>query len=126
MSKLKDKIKAAKDLKAEKVSVPEWDCELYIQALNGEQREAYEAATTNINDEGKVSIVHENMRAKLLVNCVYEVAEDGSLGDRAFDGSDEDLELLSAKSSAVLERLAKVAQKLSGIGKEAEEAIGKN
>lgn len=126
MSKLKEKIKAALDLKAEKVAVPEWDCELYVQSMNGEQREAYEAATTHVSDENKVSIVHENMRAKLLVQCVHEVKEDGSIGEAVFENTPEDLALISAKSSAVLERLIKIAQRLSGIGKEAEEAIAKN
>ena len=126
MSKLKEKIKAAADLKAEKVAVPEWDCEVYVQALSGAQREAYESATTKVDDEGHVQIVHKEMRAKLLVHCLFEVAEDGGQGGRAFEDTEEDRALLSGKSATVLERLCQVAQRLSGIGKQHEEALGKN
>lgn len=126
MSKLKEKIRAAQDRKAEKVAVPEWDCELFVKALSGKQREAYEEATTQVSDEGKVSIVHADMRAKLLVQCLHEVKEDGTIGDLAFEDGPDDRALLSEKSSAVLERLVKLAQQLSGIGQAAEEKIAKN
>jgi hypothetical protein len=123
---LKDKIRSAQDRKAEKVAVPEWDCELYVKALSGKELEEYEFSTTNIDDKGKVSLNPVDVRAKLLARAIHEVAADGSVGGRVFDDTQEDLAALSSKSGEVLSRLAEIAQRLSGIGRKAEEVARKN
>ncbi len=126
MSKLKDKIRVAQDRGSEKVTVPEWGCELFVQALSGKQLEEYEAATTKLDKKGNVAMVHKDLRAKLLAQTLHEVGDDGSMGPCIFSDSPEDLELLSGKSGGVLNRLAEIAQRLSGIGVKAQEDIQKN
>ena len=59
-----------------------------------------------------------NMRARMVAYCVVDEE-----GERMF--TDADIVQLGRKSAAALERVAKAAQKLSGMGNEAtEEAAG--
>ena len=104
----RDLILSADDSKREKVAVPEWGGDLYVATMSGAARDAWEQSLV-IRKNGKTEPNLENMRARLVVACLVDEA-----GNRIF--KDEDAAALGKKSSKVLERLAKVAQKLNGIG----------
>ncbi len=109
MGSLADRIKAAQDLPREKVPCPEWDTDLWVRTPAGGEREAWEGS--NVVASGKnTSIVHVQMRARLLV----KVIEDES-GKAVF--SDDDVAWLTTKSALVLDRLFDVATRLAGITK---------
>lgn len=119
---LRDRILAADDLAREKVAVPEWPdeegrpAEFYLRAMTGTERERYEGGL--FKDDGTGEINRGRLRALLVACC----AVDGE-GKPVF--TDTDVEALSGKSSAVLIRLAAVAQRLNGLGAEAAEAAAK-
>jgi hypothetical protein len=104
----RDLILSADDVKREKVSVPEWGGDLFVATMSGTARDAWEQ-TLVVRKNGKTEPNLENMRARLVVACLVDEA-----GNRIF--KDEDAPALGKKSSRVLERLAKVAQRLNGIG----------
>lgn len=104
----RDLILSADDVKREKVSVPEWGGDLFVATMSGAARDAWEQ-TLVTRKNGKAEPNLENMRARLVVACVVD-----DQGARIF--SDADAEALGKKSSKVLEKLAKVAQRLNGIG----------
>lgn len=103
----RDAILQAQDLPKELVSVPEWGGEIYVRALTGAERDAFEQ--TIVERKGKSTKMNfKNMRAKLV--ALTTVDEEGK---RIF--SDSDAELLGKKSAAALTRVFEVAQRLSGI-----------
>jgi len=104
----RDLILSADDTKREKVSVPEWGGDLFVSTMSGTARDAWEQ-TLVTRRNGKTEPNLENMRARLVVACVVD-----EKGERLF--KDEDALALGKKSSKVLEKLAKVAQRLNGIG----------
>lgn len=101
----RDQILKAADLPRETVEVPEWGGSVIVQTMTGTARDSFEASVVTAN--GKPNL--QNMRAKLVVACV--VSEDGKA---LFTQSD--IEVLGAKSSAALDRIAKVAQRLNRLG----------
>jgi len=114
----RDAILKAEDLPRELIEVPEWGGSLYIRALTGTERDAFEASV--VEQRGKSTKMNlRNIRAKLVALTV--VNEDG---ERLF--SDADIKLLGGKSAAVLDRLFEVAQKLSGLRDEDVDELAKN
>lgn len=100
---LRETILAADDLPREKVDVPEWSCAVYVRALTGAERDAFEAS---VIQDGKATL--DNIRAKLVVRSVVDDA-----GARVF--TDADAAALGAKSGKALNRLFPVAQRLGGL-----------
>lgn len=111
----RDQILAADDLKREQVEVPEWGGTVIVAALSGTQRDAWEASI--VTSEGRPNL--RNMRAKLVSVSVVDEA-----GQQIFSAAD--VEALGAKSAAALERVAKVAQRLSKLGNEQLEELRGN
>lgn len=112
---LKHKILGADDLPLTAVSTPEWpetDGKLYLRPLTAAQRVAFGISL----DEGKQA---QNYWARLVVLCLC----DGE-GHRVF--ADADAEALGAKSSLIMQRLARLARRMSGMGEEAEDDAKKN
>jgi len=107
----KDDILNSKDLKSEKVEIPEWGGAIYIRTITGLERDQFEASMTET--EGI-----KNLRAKLVVLTAVD-----SEGKRLF--SEKDAAELGRKNAAALDRCFKVAQKLNGWGVEVEK-ITKN
>lgn len=107
----RDQITAADDLVHEDVPVPEWgkDGEVRIVGMSGTDRNAYQSSLVRIGPNGKPQGVNlDDQTAKLLSRCIVD--EDGK---RLF--TNKDIGALGAKNGAVLERLAKVAKRLSGL-----------
>lgn len=113
-------ITAADDRRWEDVPVPEWGGEVRILGLSGTARNAYEASLVQMGPNGSVQRVKlENATARLLQACLVDENFEALYPDK------EGLAELGAKNGAVLQRLHKVAQGLSGLGKNAvEDAAG--
>lgn len=115
----KEQIFAANDLETVCVDVPEWGGSVHLRAMNGTQRDAYETSLMEKQANGTYKVNTENMRAKLVCFCAVDEA-----GASLFTA--DDLDALASKSSAVIERLFDVAQKLNGLNKGAVEDAVKN
>lgn len=114
----RDDILKAEDLEREVVEVPEWHGSVIVRALNGRERDDYEASC--VQQRGK-SMVRNlvNIRAKLVVRSVVD-----ENGERVF--TDQDANALGLKSAAALDRLFEVAAKLSRLSDEDVEELAGN
>jgi len=118
----RDEILNAKDLKTEIVDCPEWGGSVKVRGLTGGERDKWEASLYTTKTHGrKVEVVSnkDNIRAKLIQMTVVD--DDGKL---MF--SPGDIETLSKKSAAPVDRIFSVAQRLSGIGADDIEELEKN
>lgn len=102
----------ADDMVAEIVTVPEWGGDVRVRALTGKERDTFEQMSIKRGAKGEIEVNMVNMRARLVSLCVVD-----EKGERIF--TDADVTRLGRKSASALERVAKVAQRLSGIGEEA-------
>jgi hypothetical protein len=120
MSKIltRDAILQAQDLPRELVEVPPWGGSVYVRALTGAERDAFE--TSIVEQRGKSTKMNlKNIRAKLVALTVVDEE-----GNRIF--SDSDASALGKKSAAALDRVFEVAQRLSGLRPEDVEELSKN
>jgi hypothetical protein len=103
----KDAILAADDIQTQRVEVPEWGGDVMVRGLTGQQRDAWEAGLSVRRGKQLVPDMR-NFRARLVVMCVVDEtgAEVFGLGD---------VDALSGKSGAALDRIYDVAARLSGI-----------
>jgi hypothetical protein len=111
----KEQILSADDLKREVVQVPEWGGAVMVSTMSGIERDEWESAMVGLEREELLL----NARAKLAARCI--VNADGS---RMF--TDKEVEALGKKSSAALDRVANVAQKLNALSNKDIEAIKGN
>lgn len=117
MALTKEQILAADDLPREEVQVPEWGGSVWIQAMDGTARDAWEAEVFGF--KGDDDRARPNKRASLVVRCLAD-----ENGKRLF--SDEEILEVGSKHFAILERLAAVALRVNGLGKEDVEEAEKN
>ena len=114
----KTDILSADDLKTQDVAVPEWYGIVRIRSLTGRERDAFEAGL--VKGEGKERKVDmANMRARLVGLTVIN-----EFGERLF--TDDEVELLGAKSGAALDRVFSAAQRLNSLASEDVEQLTKN
>lgn len=104
----KDAILAALDLTTEVVAVKEWGGDVTVRSMTGLERDAFGASLRD--SAGGVDL--SNYRAKLLVRCV--VGDDGL---PLF--TEADVIALGGKSSAALDRVCVVAERLNSMAPEA-------
>src|SRR5690606_39217406 len=109
---LRERILSAQDIRSERVHVPEWDVEVEVRSMTGAQRAAVLKGGTGA--DGEIDL--ERLYPILLIETTY----DPESGERIFNPADRDA--LNAKNSGALERIAKVAMRLSGIEPGAEDA----
>ena len=107
------------DVKKETVVVEEWGgVELEIRGMTGKARARFLRDVVDPDsDEAEVDL--EKFYPALLIATVY----DPDTGKPLFEEGDE--ELINERSSAVLDKLGKIAQHLSGMDKEAVKELGK-
>ena len=114
----KTAILAAQDLQTEDVEVPEWGGAVRVRSFTGRERDAFEASMVRGDGrDRKVDLT--NMRARLVGLTVIDEA-----GQRLF--TDDEVDLLGAKSGAALDRVFAVAQKLNGLSGADVEELSKN
>jgi hypothetical protein len=119
MTLSKDQILEASDLKAVEVQVPEWGGSVLVRTMTGADRDAFEASMVTVNPDGSRTPDMRNLRSKLVALTLVDEASN-----RLFDVSD--IPRLAMKSSAALERVFEVAQRINGLGLKAEEDAVKN
>lgn len=113
----KEAILAAADTPTERVNVPEWGGAVYVRTLPGYERDSFEQACQDAQRGKRINIV--GLKARLVIQSVC--GEDGKPLFSMLDA-----EALNRKSSRVIDRLFKVAQKLNGLTQEDVEELAKN
>ena len=109
---------AAKPLPIEKVSIPELGGDVYIRAMSGSERDAWERSL--IVGRGKRRDVDTtNVRAKLVVRVLCD-----DTGARLM--ADSDAEALGHLRVDILTKLYEVAQRMSGVTDKDVEELGKD
>ena len=114
----KEQILAAEDIGRELVSVPEWGGEVWVYGMTAAERDHLEKGL--VQTKGKdIQTNLENIRSKMAVICIRD-----EKGKRIF--SEMDIQELSRKSAAALDRIFDAAQRLSGLTKADVEELSKN
>ena len=114
----KSTILCANDLQTEDVEVPEWGGAVRVRSFTGRERDAFESSMVRGDGrDRKVDLT--NMRARLVGLTVID-----ETGQRLF--TDEEADLLGAKSGAALDRVFAIAQKLNGLSGADVEELSKN
>ena len=118
MALTKESILKADDLKRELVAVPEWGGEVYVRTMTGSERDDFESSMMDKKGRSRADAL-KNIRARLCVLCLVS---DG--GEQIFTKTDVDA--LSKKSAAALDRVFTKAQKLNGLSGEDVEELAKS
>lgn len=109
----KDQIWQANDITFEDVPVPEWSPpgqvgHVRLRGLMGDERDEYEGRSLKKGKGGQREVELKRLRVRLIAACA--INEDGS---PLFTAGD--VMRLGQKSAVPIERLFKVAQRLSGL-----------
>jgi len=108
---LKEQIQKANDLPREKISVPEWGCDVWIQGITSSADVDYEQSLLTKIGAGAEMTLEVNLanaKAKLVCRCMVD--EDGV---PIFESDEEGESILGGKSALVLNRLYEVALRLN-------------
>lgn len=116
MGSLRDKILNAQDITSEIIDIPEWGVQVEVRAMSGKERgHLYRQA---MDQKGKMD--YEKAYPIIVIASAY----DPITGERVFEPTDS--ELLNTKNVGALEKIAKVALKLSGLEADSVENAEKN
>lgn len=114
----RDGVKAAEDLKRERLDVPEWGGYLFVRTMTAGERERWE----NKQFTAKGKDVQVNLK-NITTSLAIEVCVDES-GQKLFTA--DDVEMLNGKSCVVLQRIFDKAREVNRIGKQDVEEMVKN
>ena len=114
MTLTRAEILAAKDIEIVEIKVPKWGGSIWVKSLSAREREEFEAA---LFGTGKLEL--HNIRAKMASLAVCD-----ENGNPLF--TEEDIEELNKKNTAVLQKIFVKCQELSGIGDKVVEKLAKN
>ena len=114
----RDEILAARDIRVERVEVPEWGGEVLVRGLTAAERDEFDLSAT-VERDGKRVINFQQLRARLVAMSLVD-----EHGKRLF--SDADVEYLAAKSGAAIGRIFDIAMRLSGLTGQDIEEITRN
>lgn len=116
----KNDILSIDDLVVEELEIPEWNGCVFLRALTGEERDAFEAES--IIGKGKNKEVNmKNLRARLIARCVVDPVDKKM---PMFTKSD--VEALGKKSSKALDRIYSKATEMNGLSDDDVERLAKN
>ena len=110
----RDEILAAPDIDMQAVPVPEWGGTVLVKTMRGYERDALEAS---INADGKTNL--EDFRAKIAVATICD-REGNAIFSR------HDIDVLTTKSAAALDRVFDVASKLNRISERDKQELVEN
>lgn len=122
---LRDKILAARDLKAELMEIPEWGVSVEVRGMSADARaefmqSSFENGLTGEDvDQTKMVLSMISIFPKFVRDGVY----DPETGLRVFE--EGDLDALKAKNGEVLQRIAFKVIELSGLDEKAVDKAGK-
>ena len=112
-----DDVANADDLNFEDVMVPEWAkgkrAKLRVKSLTGTERDRFESSILTADGKGNRVVTTEQMRAKLVVMAVVHPPGTPKAGERLW--GDLDVNWISEKNAAALDRVFTAAQKLAGL-----------
>jgi hypothetical protein len=102
------------------IEVPEWNDTVYIKKFSAGDRITFLKSIANDDDEKGAE--------KNLVNMVklLQVSLSDEAGNRLFDDSQEDYDIIAAKDNTILGRLLDASLNFNGMGEEQEKAAIKN
>ena len=103
---IKDKIKAAKDVKTEILDIAEWDTKIEVRSMTG--RDRARMFDLFLDDKGNLKKA-ESYPFVVMASCY-----DPETGARVFEESD--MEWIAEKNAAILDQIINTAFKLSGLG----------
>jgi len=112
----------AVDTKTETVSCPEWGGDVMLRGMTAGERDKWESSLFSTKRHGnsfEVVANKDNLRAKFIVASAID-----EQGKPLFTVGD--IDALTAKSAAPMDRLFSVAQRLSGMTNEDIEELEKN
>ncbi len=115
----KDQIFEVNDLKSVSVDVPEWGGSVLVRTMTGQDRDAFDSSLFTVNADGTRTTDMSNLRAKLVALTLVDESNN-----RLFEVTD--IPRLALKSAAALERVFDMAQRVNGLGAQAEDAALKN
>ena len=115
----REAILGAQDIVTEDVTVPEWGGSVRVTGLTGAERDRFEAAMVTLKKGGARGVNLENIRARMAALAIVDAD-----GQRLF--TEADVRSLGGKSAAALERVFKVARRLSGLTEEDVEELAGN
>lgn len=104
---LRKAIFESEDIPEEVVAVPEWNTKILVRGMNGKQRARFLRRST---DPASGQVSWESFYPELVI----ATAHDPDSGDQIFEEADRDT--LNQKSGIALNRVAEIAQRLSGLG----------
>lgn len=107
----RDAIFGMDDRRYEELFIPEWDMKVKVRSLTAGERDRYEVNSIEEKSNGNRSIKMRNLRSRMvvLVTCDEHC--------RPLFRS-EDVDMLSGRSAAALQRIFEVGQRLAGMTKE--------
>lgn len=108
----RDEVLAVEDRVGEWVDCPKWGGRLFVVPMSGKSRDAWDQTLLSIN-QGRAMINAVNVRARVVSLCVVDSESLQPLFSLA------DVEKLGEKDGATLSAIADVAERLSGLDKEA-------
>lgn len=117
-AELRKRIMEVQDIRREPVEVPEWGLTLWVRGMTGRERDQYEESLLE-GRGNKARFRFRDARARMVVLCTTD--EDGN---RVF--TDSDVEWLTNKSAAALDRLWGRIRELSGLSVKDEEELEGN
>jgi hypothetical protein len=107
MKLTRSEILEVKDIKIKEVNVPEWGGSVFVKGMTGAERDKFETSIVGLRGKQQ-TLDMQNVRAKLAALTICD--EEGTL---LF--SEADVKALGVKSASALQRVFKVAQKLSAL-----------
>ena len=117
MSRLRQKILNANDIKSESVKIPEWNVEVEVRSLTGLQRAKL---LDGMPQKADGTVDGNLMQVMTIIECTY----DPKTGERVFEDADRDT--LRTKNAHALDALGKVALRLAGMDGESKNGSGAN
>jgi hypothetical protein len=120
---IREKVKNADDIIFEDVPVPEWGVTIRVFSMSGADRGKVIRRTT---DKRTGEVDQDKAYPVVLAGTCFapETGEKPNPEHQIFD-AERDAAWLNEKNSGLLERVAKVAFRLSGMDRDAEEKAGK-
>ncbi len=112
----REQILGAQDITKELVAVPEWGGDVYVKVLSGVERDLFESS---IRDDNTGKTIRGAFRGAAAAASICD--EDGN---RLFTA--QDMGALGMKSATALDRVIKVAMRISKIGEDEIEQTEKN
>lgn len=114
----KQQIIGSKDLKTERVPVPEWGGDVIVRQITAADRDRFEGSIY-VGEGAARRTNSENLRARLCSLCLVD-----ENNERLF--TDAEAAELGKKNADVLDRLFDIAQRLNGMNKKEAEAAKKD